>query len=147
MDQMSIDNHLAMWSPVERRRSFKKWPFNAKSSCSIAKMTSAGFYHVPDPVERDTARCFFCCRTICGFEESDDPVEEHMRRSKDCEYAKYANIQDLQNTVTLFEYSQFETRRKANYIRYTTQEQIKFQTSQKDFLYEALQEDIENIKF
>jgi len=109
-------------------------------------MTAAGFYHVPDPVEKDTARCFYCCRTICGFEEGDDPVEEHLRRTKDCKYAKYGNIKDLQSSLTLFEYSQYEAERKDNYIRYQTQEDIKYQISQKEYLYEDLKENIENIK-
>ena len=38
------------------------------------QMVAAGFYHVPDPVDKDTARCFFCCQTICAFEETDNPV-------------------------------------------------------------------------
>ncbi|XP_063681122.1 baculoviral IAP repeat-containing protein 5-like isoform X2 [Bolinopsis microptera] len=146
MDETSIDHHLSMWNPVNRKKSYKKWPFNSKSSCTITKMTAAGFYHVPDPVEKDTARCFYCCRTICGFEEGDDPVEEHLRRTKDCKYAKYGNIKDLQSSLTLFEYSQYEAERKDNYIRYQTQEDIKYQISQKEYLYEDLKENIENIK-
>ena len=42
--------------------------------------------------------------------------EEHLRRSKDCKYDKYCSLTDLQTSLTLFEYSQYEADRKMNYV-------------------------------
>ena len=40
MDESSIDHHLSMWNPVNRKKSYKKWPFNSKSSCTITKVST-----------------------------------------------------------------------------------------------------------
>jgi len=138
-----LNLHLSMYDPVARKKSFKKWPFKARSSCSVPKMVAAGFYHVPDPVDKDTARCFFCCRTICGFEEKDDPIEEHLSRTKDCKFQLYTNT--TSTTMTLHELQTLQGERSSNYIQSIARDLINKALSESQYLTVELGDMKENM--
>ena len=61
-------------------------------------MCDAGFYMVESEESEDLARCYYCRRELDGWEEEDDPWQEHKRR--DCPFikkgkaAKNLNVKD-----------------------------------------------------
>ncbi|XP_019552149.1 baculoviral IAP repeat-containing protein 5.2 [Aedes albopictus] len=74
----------------DRVNSFKKWPYSASSPCNIQKMAEAGFYWQGDDKEdEDTSVCFVCGKVLDGWEESDDPWEEHKKHAPQCLFVKY----------------------------------------------------------
>ena len=38
IDTEEINLHMSMYDPVARKKSFKKWPFKSRSSCSVPKV-------------------------------------------------------------------------------------------------------------
>ena len=43
-------------------------------------MAAAGFYFCGTDAEPDLVRCYYCRRELDGWEEEDDPWQEHSRR-------------------------------------------------------------------
>ena len=55
---------------------------------SAQALAEAGFYHTPGSSSSslDTVRCFLCACELGGWEETDNPFEEHVKR-KGCAWA------------------------------------------------------------
>ncbi|KAL1465185.1 hypothetical protein WDU94_004775 [Cyamophila willieti] len=62
-----------------RLATFTKWPFK-QGSCTGEHMAYAGYYCVQD----DCAKCIYCIKELDGWEETDDPWEEHKSHKTDC---------------------------------------------------------------
>ncbi|KAI9762589.1 MAG: hypothetical protein M1840_001215 [Geoglossum simile] len=60
------------------------WPHKAPSPDQLAQ---AGFYYRPSPENPDSVECFLCRKGLDGWEECDDPIEEHLKHSADCGWA------------------------------------------------------------
>ncbi|GJE86671.1 BIR-domain-containing protein [Phanerochaete sordida] len=60
----------------------RNWPHDATKGHSVSskKMAKAGFVFTPEGAEDDTATCFYCHLALGGWEEGDDPLEEHRKR-------------------------------------------------------------------
>jgi hypothetical protein len=73
---------LTRYAPNSARlRTFSRW----SKSCPVtaSSLSDSGFYYTGFG---DEVRCFFCFGTIRGWEENDDPWEEHARWFPDCSY-------------------------------------------------------------
>ncbi|KAH8699112.1 hypothetical protein BGW36DRAFT_358620 [Talaromyces proteolyticus] len=76
-----------------RRATFSiGWPHEGKRGwlCQSTKMAEAGWYFCPNDESPDLASCPYCKLSLDGWEETDDPFEEHHRRSSDCSFFVFA---------------------------------------------------------
>ncbi|KAH0551032.1 hypothetical protein GP486_007611, partial [Trichoglossum hirsutum] len=56
-------------------------------------LAQAGFYYRPSSESPDSVECFLCRKGLDGWEEEDDPVEEHLKHSADCGWAVNVSIE------------------------------------------------------
>lgn len=76
----------ALYLVQERLETFKPlWPFQT-GSCAPLKMAEAGFYYCGSAETPDWVRCCVCHHELDGWEESDDPIEQHRSHEPDCPY-------------------------------------------------------------
>uniref|UniRef100_A0A8D9E2F6 Baculoviral IAP repeat-containing protein 5 n=1 Tax=Cacopsylla melanoneura TaxID=428564 RepID=A0A8D9E2F6_9HEMI len=73
----------------KRLATFTNWPFK-HGSCTGEHMAYAGYYCVQD----DCAKCIYCVKELDGWEETDDPWEEHKSHKADCPFISL-NIRDV----------------------------------------------------
>ncbi|KAH6632335.1 hypothetical protein F5144DRAFT_533770 [Chaetomium tenue] len=66
------------------------WPHKTLSPLALAK---AGFFFQPHPKSPDNVVCFLCEKSLDGWEESDNPLEEHLKHSPTCGWAIMAAIE------------------------------------------------------
>lgn len=78
----------------QRIETFKDWPFEEDSTCSIKRMAEAGFYWCGNSTDKDTVACFVCDKTLHGWESSDDPWKEHAKHAPQCTFVKYGRSED-----------------------------------------------------
>lgn len=71
--------------------SFKKWPYDETTECSISKMAQAGFYWSGSKNDDDTVTCFVCGKTLHGWDPTDDPWKEHAKHAPQCQFVKYGH--------------------------------------------------------
>ncbi|KAI1002905.1 hypothetical protein K3495_g5299 [Podosphaera aphanis] len=69
-----------------------KWPHKYLSAQDLA---GAGFFYFPTQIHPDNVACFLCHRALDGWEESDDPLTEHLKHSPNCGWAITATIEKL----------------------------------------------------
>ncbi|KAI0432800.1 hypothetical protein F5Y09DRAFT_300933 [Xylaria sp. FL1042] len=97
----TFDGRLASFQtthPAARRASMAKgkapkafsWPHKRLDPEIFAR---AGFYFAPSPHFPDNTVCFLCCKNVDGWEEDDNPFEEHLRLSPHCGWAIVAGIE------------------------------------------------------
>ncbi|KAK3905961.1 hypothetical protein C8A05DRAFT_30198 [Staphylotrichum tortipilum] len=98
----SLENRLASFrgaQPVPKGRPSAAasrapkafaWPHKTLSPSALAK---AGFFFEPHPKSPDNVVCFLCHKSLDGWEESDNPVEEHLKHSPTCGWAIMAAIE------------------------------------------------------
>ncbi|RYP46838.1 hypothetical protein DL768_007005 [Monosporascus sp. mg162] len=97
----TCDGRLASFritQPATKRKSNSKgkaaktlaWPHRHLDPESFAR---AGFYFDPTPEYPDNTVCFLCSRKIGGWEDGDNPFEEHLRLSPHCGWAIVAAIE------------------------------------------------------
>ncbi|CAJ2514005.1 Uu.00g021240.m01.CDS01 [Anthostomella pinea] len=97
------DGRLASFysaQPVTRRISSTKgrgapkalfsWPHRQLNPEHFAR---AGFFFAPTSEFRDNTVCFLCHKNVGGWEENDNPFEEHLRLSPHCGWAVVAGIE------------------------------------------------------
>lgn len=65
------------------------WPHKQLNTAYFA---SAGFFFEPTPEAPDNTVCFLCLKPVAGWEEDDNPLEEHLRLSPHCGWAVVAAI-------------------------------------------------------
>lgn len=54
---------------------------------TIAQMARAGFFYRPADDSLDNVQCFQCSVKLDGWEETDNPISEHLGHSEKCAYA------------------------------------------------------------
>ncbi|ORY64835.1 uncharacterized protein BCR38DRAFT_408599 [Pseudomassariella vexata] len=96
----TYDGRLASFhsaQPVRRRSNAKgrapkalTWPHRRLDPASLAQ---AGFYFDPEPEFTDNVVCFLCHKRVGGWDEGDNPIEEHLRLSPHCGWAIVAAIE------------------------------------------------------
>ncbi|RDD39462.1 Baculoviral IAP repeat-containing protein 5.2-B [Trichoplax sp. H2] len=86
--------HFTMHSYVARLHTFQNWPFKRKSKCVAEKMAKAGFYHTPTSDYPDCVTCFACMKELDGWEQNDDPFQEHEKHSSKCPFIQLAKDED-----------------------------------------------------
>lgn len=67
-----------------------QWPHKTLSPVAFAK---AGFFFEPYPQSPDNVVCFLCDKSLDGWEEHDNPLEEHLKHSPTCGWAIMAAIE------------------------------------------------------
>lgn len=82
----------------ERIRTFYNWS-RIQTPDALA---SAGFFRTPD-AGADDVQCFYCGIRVFDWEDSDEPLSEHIRWSQNCKFAKL--MQTLKQTKTLIKES------------------------------------------
>jgi len=83
------ETRLNSYLPVLKPKSKAKPAFPLSSSThpnlTPESLAAAGFYHHPDKgatgQDADTCKCFLCGLSLGGWDEGDDPFEEHANRS------------------------------------------------------------------
>ena len=86
----------------DRLSTFKNWPFK-DGPCNPTSLAKAGFFYTGKRAKDDYVRCFVCFKELVGWNENDDPFDEHRKHSKDCEFV---NIGQDQSKLSLNEYFQ-----------------------------------------
>ncbi|KAJ4289472.1 hypothetical protein N0V88_006953 [Collariella sp. IMI 366227] len=67
-----------------------QWPHKILSPVALAK---AGFFFQPDTKHPDNVTCFLCNKSLDGWDEDDNPLEEHLKHSPTCGWAIMAAIE------------------------------------------------------
>ncbi|KAK4233914.1 hypothetical protein C8A03DRAFT_19094 [Achaetomium macrosporum] len=75
-------------SAASRAPKALHWPHK-----SLSPLAKAGFFFEPHPKSPDNVVCFLCGKSLDGWEEGDNPVEEHLRHSPTCGWAIMAAIE------------------------------------------------------
>ncbi|KAI1481926.1 hypothetical protein F4774DRAFT_372582 [Daldinia eschscholtzii] len=83
---------LARRPPGVKGKALKAltWPHKELDPVQFAQ---AGFYFEPTPEAPDNTVCFLCVKAFKGWEENDNPLEEHLRLSPHCGWAIVAAIE------------------------------------------------------
>ncbi|EKD19651.1 uncharacterized protein L3040_002006 [Drepanopeziza brunnea f. sp. 'multigermtubi'] len=70
-----------------------KWPHESKKGwkCKVQQMVDAGWKYTPTPEYDDMATCVYCALALDGWENSDKPMDEHLKRSSDCPFFSLVN--------------------------------------------------------
>ncbi|CAK7273907.1 hypothetical protein SEPCBS119000_005899 [Sporothrix epigloea] len=66
------------------------WPHKSPAPFDLAR---AGFFFNPQPSNPDNVRCFLCHKDLDGWEEDDNPLQEHLKHSGSCGWAICAAIE------------------------------------------------------
>ncbi|WWC68003.1 uncharacterized protein I206_101922 [Kwoniella pini CBS 10737] len=88
----NIDTRLASFEAIVKPKSKAKpaFPLDSKTHPHLTadSLARAGFYHTPGTSEDswDNCKCFLCNVELGGWDEEDDPFEEHSRRGN-CAWA------------------------------------------------------------
>ncbi|XP_044752112.1 baculoviral IAP repeat-containing protein 5 [Coccinella septempunctata] len=98
---MGKEEMVLFLSEKNRLQTFKKWIFSEEHSCNAAKMAEAGFIHIGSSKEPDLVKCFFCNKQLDGWEQDDNPWEEHVSHSSKC---KFAMMRTPEGEMTLNQY-------------------------------------------
>ena len=87
------DTRLSSFLEITKPKSKSKPAFPLAPSShpylTPIDLANAGFFHDPGQGEDswDTCRCFFCGLKLGGWDEGDDPFEEHVKRGS-CAWAE-----------------------------------------------------------
>ncbi|CAG2179454.1 unnamed protein product [Oppiella nova] len=100
-----------MVTEANRLTTYKGWPITA-GNCTKEKMSSCGFYQCNDDSGDDCVRCFCCFKELDGWQESDDPWDEH-KRNNNC---YFANLGKPEATLTVREWLIVMEERQVNYV-------------------------------
>lgn len=66
--------------------TFTSWPHSDSSVISSQNMAEGGFISMPMACNDDSALCPWCLVTLDGWEEEDNVIEEHRKRSDQCPF-------------------------------------------------------------
>lgn len=71
----------------------ESWPHWKKPCLSAGKMARAGLFYWPKLIptktlQEDTCVCFQCGLALDGWEDEDDPKQEHAKRRPECPFVK-----------------------------------------------------------
>lgn len=89
----SIDDRIRSFAPITKPKSAARpgWPLPAKTHPKLTarRLADAGFYFAPTPEGPDTCKCYSCGLALGGWDEGDDPVDEHWQRREGCAWAEF----------------------------------------------------------
>lgn len=99
-DFFAVSNNTILYKSFdERLLSFKKWNGTVEPS----ELALAGFYYSGC---HDITSCFYCGVEVYRWEACDIPINEHLKYSGNCSYAKLVknlllrNIKEEHNYIT-----------------------------------------------
>ncbi|XP_045621635.2 baculoviral IAP repeat-containing protein 5 [Procambarus clarkii] len=110
---MNDRDTFEMFDYDKRLKSFKKWPFGSDTGMSKEKMAAAGFYFTGSKKEPDLAKCFVCHKELDGWEEQDDPWEEHKKHAPYCRFTK---LDKPESEMLFHEFHEMESERQNNLV-------------------------------
>ncbi|KIW07687.1 uncharacterized protein PV09_01626 [Verruconis gallopava] len=93
LDTFAQPHHLAKRrasSTKKKGPSAVSWPHSNPLPNDLAR---AGFFYRPSAESEDNCECFLCHVKLDGWEEGDDPIEEHLKHSPSCGWALNVSIQ------------------------------------------------------
>nr|CAR65327.1 survivin-like [Suberites domuncula]CAR65328.1 survivin-like [Suberites domuncula] len=104
----------ALYLVEDRAQTFvgSNWPFES-GPCTPLKMAEAGFYYCGSAQTPDWVRCAVCHQDMEGWEESDNPRDEHKRCQPGCDYLKLKDPY----TITVGDILDLEKAAYEHYIR------------------------------
>ncbi|XP_057319322.1 baculoviral IAP repeat-containing protein 5-like [Microplitis mediator] len=82
-----------------RLSTYTYWPFESTAPCNSESMAAAGFFATGGKDEPDSVECFMCNKPMDGWEESDNPWDEHVKHQKNCKYILLNKPDELTWTV------------------------------------------------
>ncbi|KAI1379486.1 hypothetical protein F4677DRAFT_409343 [Hypoxylon crocopeplum] len=65
-----------------------RWPHEGKRGwkCKTKQLVEAGWKYTPTAESDDMATCTYCSLALDGWEPKDNPLDEHYKRSPDCQF-------------------------------------------------------------
>jgi hypothetical protein len=86
-----VDQRVRSFAAITKPKSAARpgWPLDPASYPRLTpqQLADAGFYY--DPADGiDTCKCFSCGIKLGGWEEGDDPLDEHWARREKCAWAE-----------------------------------------------------------
>ena len=66
----------------------------------MIQLAKAGFYFCAPALNGDCVRCFCCFKELEGWEQTDDPWEEHLSHNSTC---MFATLRKQENELTVSE--------------------------------------------
>ncbi|KAI1470310.1 uncharacterized protein F4812DRAFT_260472 [Daldinia caldariorum] len=69
------------------------WPHEGKRGwkCKTKQLVEAGWKYTPTAESDDMATCTYCSLALDGWEPKDNPLDEHYKRSPDCQFFQLLN--------------------------------------------------------
>ena len=80
----TYERRLASFVPAARKRNQpipSTWPHPKSFSVTPATLAAAGFRYDPTPSANDNVTCVYCDKGLEGWEEGDDALDEHLKRT------------------------------------------------------------------
>jgi len=74
------DGHMGLYE--NRIKTFRNWIFPDNVNCNAERMANAGFYFCGTIQEPDLVRCYYCRKELDGWDDFDDPWEEHKSHAR-----------------------------------------------------------------
>jgi hypothetical protein len=97
---VTYETRLQSFNEITKPKSKAKPPFplspTSYPNLTPANLATAGFFHDPGEDEEswDTCKCFLCGLKLGGWDETDDPFEEHVKRGS-CAWAEFVCLPRL----------------------------------------------------
>ncbi|XP_039287738.1 baculoviral IAP repeat-containing protein 5.2-B-like isoform X2 [Nilaparvata lugens] len=110
MELFNRPDDIMFWTKT-RLQTFKYWPFDDKVQCNAKRMAAAGFYATGGREEPDLACCFVCKKSLNGWEETDDPWEEHKKHCPTCPFVKFDKKEKdltIENVIDLLQHLELQ---------------------------------------
>ncbi|KAL1465551.1 hypothetical protein WDU94_005108 [Cyamophila willieti] len=98
-----------------RLKTFTSWPFSSENgdTCSAESMAGAGFYSISKKRNDTSVKCFCCFKELDGWEEMDNPWEEHKRHQTNCTFIM---LDKTEQKWTLGDYIELQQRMSIKYL-------------------------------
>lgn len=88
-DELLKENPLGERLTEARKATFAdKWPHEHKANwiCRTSQLVEAGWTFQPTPEYDDLTSCPYCELSLDGWEQEDNPMEQHQKRNPDCTF-------------------------------------------------------------
>lgn len=85
------------------------------------QLARAGFFYQPTSSCPDNATCYLCRSSLDGWEEDDNPIEEHLKHAPTCGWAIAASIeQNIEDGGPILENPMSEDMQNARQMTFGT---------------------------
>ncbi|KAI0021232.1 hypothetical protein F4780DRAFT_293780 [Xylariomycetidae sp. FL0641] len=94
LSDYGLDDPTSSEMSKARKATFAgRWPHEGKKGwkCKTKQLVDAGWKYTPTMESDDMATCTYCDLALDGWEPTDNPWDEHYRRSPDCQYFNLIN--------------------------------------------------------